>query len=363
MSLPSRSSRRVAVLLCLTAASLSLLARDAASQDAGRRWKVHDLERPTPRKVTPGAQVGQPPSDAVVLFDGKSLDGWSSRDGSSAKWVIRDGYMQTVPGAGPIVSKQRFGDVQAHVEWATPSPGVGKGQDRGNSGVYFMGLYEIQVLDSYENVTYADGQAAALYGQHPPLVNASRAPGEWQSYDVVFRRPRFNASGKLVSPARMTIFHNGVLVQDNSELWGPTNWLQTEPYVKHDDALPFTLQDHDHPVRYRNFWVRPLPDLPTDERGPREAHPAASVPPAVLDRYVGKYGSATETIAIVTRRGSRLFIDPFNHVIPLELIPQSATRFEFLKTAGTVEFVTAPGAPTKVTIKVAGLDRTAEKRP
>ena len=354
---------RTSVAAALTALALSSAASPVTAQDAGRKWKVHDLQRPTPRKVTPAAQVGAAPGDAVVLFDGRSLDGWTSRDGSPAKWVMRDGYMQTVPGAGPIVSKQRFGDVQAHVEWATPSPGVGKGQDRGNSGVYFMGLYEIQVLDSYENVTYADGQAASLYGQHPPLVNASRAPGEWQSYDVVFRRPRFDAAGKLVSPARMTIFHNGVLVQDNAELWGPTNWLQTEPYARHDDALPFTLQDHDHPVRFRNFWVRPLPDLPTDERGPREARPALAVPTAVLERYVGTYGTATEKVAVVTRRGGRLFIDPFNHVIPLELVPQSATRFEFLKTAGSVEFVTAAGKPTSVTIKVAGLERTVDKRP
>jgi hypothetical protein len=357
------SLRPVAVALLLTAVASTVAQRPLAAQDAGHRWKVHDLQRPTPRKVTPGAQPGAPPSDAVVLFDGTSIDAFTARDGAAAKWLVRDGYMQTVPGAGPVTSKQSFGDVQAHIEWATPSPGVGKGQDRGNSGVYFMGLYEVQVLDSYENVTYADGQAAALYGQHPPLVNASRAPGEWQSYDVVFRRPRFSASGAVLSPARMTVFHNGVLVQDNAELWGPTNWLQTEPYVKHPDALPFTLQDHDHPVRFRNFWVRPLPDLPTDERAPRESKAAVTVPTAVLDRYVGTYGAGKEKMAVVTRRGSRLFIDPLNHVIPLELIAQTTTRFDFLKTAGTAEFVVAPGQPTRLTIKMAGIERTADRQP
>ncbi len=249
--LPLRPALRV-LLLTVIAANAS------AAQDTGRRWKVHDLERPKPRVVTPGAQPGQAPSDAVVLFDGRSLDEWTSRDGSPAKWVVRDGYMQTVPGAGAIVSKRVFGDVQLHAEWSTPSPAVGKGQDRGNSGIYFMDNYEVQVLDSYENETYADGQAAALYGQHPPLVNASRPPGEWQSYDVVFRRPRFSASGALVSPARMTVFHNGVLVQDNMSLVGPTSNGRRDPYVAHADKLAIRLQDHGDPVRFRNIWIREL---------------------------------------------------------------------------------------------------------
>ncbi len=354
--LPLRPALRV-LLLTVIAANAS------AAQDTGRRWKVHDLDRPKPRIVTPGAQPGQAPSDAVVLFDGRSLDEWTSRDGSPAKWVVRDGYMQTVPGAGAIVSKRVFGDVQLHAEWSTPSPAVGKGQDRGNSGIYFMDNYEVQVLDSYENETYADGQAAALYGQHPPLVNASRPPGEWQSYDVVFRRPRFSASGALVSPARMTVFHNGVLVQDNAELWGPTNWLQNDPYVKHADAMPFVLQDHDHPVRFRNFWVRPLPDLPTDERGPRVSRATLVVPPAVLQRYVGTYGPSNNAVAVITRRGSRLFIDPFGRGTPIELFPQSRTRFDFHHTAGTAEFAIEPGKPPRITVNVAGIERSAERVP
>lgn len=348
----------------LRALLLTVLAADAtAAQDAGRRWKVHNPERPKPRIVTPGAQPALPPGDAIVLFDGRALDEWTSRDGSPARWVVRDGYMQTVPGAGAVVSKRTFGDVQLHVEWSTPSPAIGEGQDRGNSGIYFMDNYEVQVLDSYQNETYADGQAASLYGQHPPLVNASRPPGEWQSYDIVFRRPRFNARGALVSPARMTVFHNGVLVQDNAELWGRTNWLVTDPYVKHADALPFVLQDHDHPVRYRNFWVRPLPDLPTDERGPRASRPKVTLTPASLQRLVGTYRHEGRTVAVVTRRGARLFIDPLQREAQIELVPQSATRFDFQHTVGTAEFVIAPGAPARITLKVAGVVRTGERAP
>jgi len=355
-------SFRLATRATLVAGMLALTSV-AGAQRPGHRWKVHDLDRPKPRVVTPASQPGQPPSDAVLLFSGTSLDEWTARDGSPSRWVVKDGYMQTVPGAGPVVSKRAFGDVQVHVEWATPSPAVGRGQDRGNSGVYFMGLYEIQVLDSHQNDTYADGQAASLYGQHPPLVNASRPAGEWQSYDIVFRRPRFNANGVLISPARFTVFHNGVLVQDNAELWGPTNWLQTDPYARHADALPFMLQDHDHPVRYRNFWVRPLPDLPTDEKGARESRPAIALAPAALERLVGTYGSGTDRVATVTRRGARLYIDLFGRGVPLELVAQSASRFDFIRTAGTVEFVVAAGQPTRLVLKVAGIDRTLERLP
>lgn len=337
--------------------------RLAAAQDAGRVWKVHDLSRPKPKVVTPGAEPGAPPSDAVVLFDGKSIDGWTARDGSAAKWIVKDGYMQTVPGAGPIMSKRAFGDVQAHIEWTTPTPAHGEGQDRGNSGVYFMGLYEVQVLDSYQSDTYADGQASALYGQHPPLVNASRPPGVWQTYDVIFRRPRFKADGSLLSPTRLTVFHNGVLVQDNQELWGPTAWLQFDPYKKHADALPFMLQDHDHPVRFRNFWVRPLADPPADERGPRESKPKVTLAAAALDRFVGNYGVGKDRLAIVTRQGNKLFMDPFGRGVALELVPQSATRFEFLRTSGTVEFASGSGKAAKVQVTVAGIDRSLDRLP
>jgi hypothetical protein len=171
---------------------------------------------------------------------------------------VRDGYMEAVKGSGSVRTAQGFGDCQLHVEWAAPTPAVGSDQDRGNSGVFLMDTYEVQILDSYENKTYADGSAAAIYGQFPPLVNACRRPGEWQTYDIVFHRPRFDGSGALVSPARMTVFHNGILVHDNDELTGPTAWKARPPYKAHADRLPISLQDHSHPVRFRNIWIRDL---------------------------------------------------------------------------------------------------------
>ena len=212
------------------------------------------------RVVTPGPAVSiAPPSDAIVLFDGSSLAKWTQRDGSPAKWRVADGAFEVVKGTGTLTTRDSFGDAQLHIEWMSPKPAVGTDQDRGNSGVFFGGgRYEVQVLDSYQSVTYADGQAGALYGQHPPLVNASRPPGEWQSYDIVYHRPRFDASGKVLSLARFTVFHNGVLVQDNAELVGPTANMSRPPYEAHPDRLPISLQDHGHPVRFRNVWIRDL---------------------------------------------------------------------------------------------------------
>ena len=166
--------------------------------------------------------------------------------------------MEVAKGTGGIQTKESFGDIQLHMEWMSPKPAEGVGQDRGNSGVFPMTMYEIQVLDSYQNDTYADGQAASVYGEFPPLVNASRPPGEWQSYDLVFRRPRFDASGKVTQLARVTLLHNGVLVHDNIALSGPTSHQVRPPYRVHPDALPLSLQDHSHPVRFRNIWVRKL---------------------------------------------------------------------------------------------------------
>jgi hypothetical protein len=191
-----------------------------------------------------------------VLFDGKDLSRWQQNDNSAAKWKVENGYAEVVAKAGNIQTRRAFGDCQLHVEFAEPVPAHGESQERGNSGVFLMGMYEIQVLDSYENVTYADGQAAALYGQYPPLVNASLPPGRWQTYDVVFHGPRFDKSGKLVRPARITVFHNGVLVQDNVELTGPTAHGERPPYKPQPEKLPLSLQDHGIPVRYRNIWIR-----------------------------------------------------------------------------------------------------------
>jgi len=224
----------------------------------GRRWAVHDMERPLPEAVKAGKQAGDAPCDAIVLFDGKDLSQWeSTKDGGPAKWKVENGYMEIVKETGGIRTKQGFGDCQLHVEWASPTKAKGKNQDSGNSGVYLMSKYEVQVLNSYENRTYADGMAGAMYGQNPPLVNACRGPGEWQSYDIIFRRPVF-LSGIVVKPARITVLHNGVLIQDNFKIEGETVWKKRAKYKSHGDKLPLLLQDHGHPVRYRNIWLREL---------------------------------------------------------------------------------------------------------
>ncbi len=227
------------------------------------KWKIHDPDRPVPPAIDPGTpstqdSPGRPPSDAVILFDGKDLSKWAHKDGSAAKWKVENGYAEVVAKTGYIYTREAFGDCQLHVEFTEPSPPKGEGQDRGNSGVFLQGLYETQVLDSYQSKTYADGQAAAIYGQYPPLVNASRPPGQWQTYDIVFHGPRFDKDGKLLRPARETVFHNGVLVQDNVELTGPTAHKARPPYSPQPEKLPLALQDHGHPVRYRNIWIREL---------------------------------------------------------------------------------------------------------
>ncbi len=223
-------------------------------------WAVHALDRPQPPIVNPGpAGPSAPaPADAIVLFDGRDLSRWRNSSGQAARWKVENGYLEVAPGAGTLVSADGFGDVQLHIEWAAPAAVKGEGQGRGNSGVFLMGRYEVQVLDSYRNTTYPDGQAGALYGQFPPLVNASRPPGEWQSYDIIFRVPRFDAQGTLLQPARMTVLHNNVLIHDAVELTGPTAHQRRPPYEAHAAQLPITLQDHGDQVRYRNIWVRRL---------------------------------------------------------------------------------------------------------
>jgi hypothetical protein len=207
-----------------------------------------------PPVVDPGP-VGGPPSDAVVLFDGKDLSHWSHAE----KWVVKDGCV--ISGGNDIQSKQSFGDCQLHVEWASPEKVSGSGQGRGNSGVFMLGSYEIQVLDSYQNETYADGAAAAVYKQHPPLVNASRKPGEWQTYDIIWESPRFDAKGALTKPACVTVLHNGVLVQNHFQPLGPTSWDQKPKYTPQPAKGPIGLQFHGNPVRFRNIWVREVKEL------------------------------------------------------------------------------------------------------
>jgi hypothetical protein len=229
----------------------------------GGKWHVHDPARPHPAIVTPGKTASEAPSDAIVLFDGSTLDAFKMSDGKPADWTLADGAM-TVPkregqhGDGSLTTKDSFGDIQLHLEFRSPAVVTGTSQNRGNSGVILMGQYEVQVLDSYENVTYADGQASAIYAWKPPLVNASRKPGEWQTYDIIFERPHFDAAGKVTKPAFVTVLHNGVLTQNHQEVLGKTDWKTLATYHPHADALPFTLQDHGTPVSYRNIWVRKL---------------------------------------------------------------------------------------------------------
>lgn len=236
------------------------LQAEAQSRDPVH-WPVHDSSRARPAVVDPGPAPPpqSPPSDAVVLFDGTSLDAWEHSDGSASSWLVREGeYFAVEPGSGAIQTKEGFGDAQLHIEWQVPESNEGDGQGRGNSGVYLMGTYEVQVLDSHDNTTYADGQAAAIYGQYPPLVNAMRPQGEWQTYDIIFRRPHFDEEGDVVAPARMTVYHNGVLVQDDVKLTGPTGHYDRPPYEQHASRLPLRLQDHGNPVRFRNVWLREL---------------------------------------------------------------------------------------------------------
>ncbi len=197
------------------------------------------------------------PSDAIVLFNGKDLSKWVGQDGGPARWQVKDGVM-TVNGTGTISTREEFADCQLHVEWASPAEVKGEGQGRGNSGVYLQGRYEVQVLDSYENKTYFHGQAASIYKQHAPLVNACRKPGEWQAYDIIFHAPRFDDGGKIKTPARVTVLHNGVLVQDHSEIFGTSSHIGKPTYEAHPLKQALQLQDHNNPVRFRNIWIRPL---------------------------------------------------------------------------------------------------------
>ena len=249
------SPRRLGFALILVSTAFSFAStadKELPPPEATEQWSP---EPPIVRAPADGV-----PSDAVVLFDGKNLDAWESTKtaGAPAPWKVEDGAMTIMPRSGGIRTKRSFGDLQLHVEFRTPAEIKGSGQDRGNSGVFLMGRYEVQVLDSHDNKTYANGQAAAVYKQRPPLVNASSPPGEWQTYDIVWIAPRFGSAGELLAPARVTVFHNGVLVQHDVELKGPTTYRGIPAYKPHADKLPIELQDHNEPVSYRNLWVREL---------------------------------------------------------------------------------------------------------
>jgi hypothetical protein len=234
--------------------SIALLSSAVIAQEPG----PFPPPKTEPPIVSAGKNNSDPPSDAVVLFNGQDLSHWQSADSSAAKWKVIGGYAEVAPGTGDIQTRDKFGDVQLHIEWATPPVPKGEGQERGNSGVFLMGQYEIQVLDSYENRTYYHGQAGSVYKQYAPLVNASRKPGEWQTYDIIFHAPKFDEQGKVIDRARVTVVHNGVLIQNNVEIYGITYNDRPAIYIAHPPLLPLRLQDHGNPVRYRNIWIRRL---------------------------------------------------------------------------------------------------------
>jgi hypothetical protein len=248
-------------ILVVAVAAIVLGAAAAQEYKSGIIW-------PEPPIVDPGAVSG-PPSDAIVLFDGTDLSQFEGGEG----WEIKDGIVE-VGGRGGVTSKQAFGDCQLHVEFATPAEVKGNGQGRGNSGIYLMGKYEVQVLDSYDNETYFDGQCGAIYKQQPPIVNACRKPGEWQTYDIIFTAPRFDDQGKLAKPAFVTVLQNGVLIHNHFELQGGTSYVAPPAYKNHAAKLPFNIQNHGNPTRFRNIWIReniqPLVGKPPAEKNADE---------------------------------------------------------------------------------------------
>ena len=235
----------------------------------GGKWRVHDDVRPRPEVVTPGETAASAPSDSIILFDGSNLDEWvMAKDNSPADWIIKEGHLEVPPkgqGVGGYMrTKREFGDVQLHIEWASPAEVAGKSQGRGNSGVFFLGGYEVQVLDSYDNKSYADGQASAIYGYKPPLVNACRPPGEWQTYDIIFEAPKWDAEGNLLKQAHVTVLHNGVVTHHRQNYLGPSGHKKVANYKAVKETGPIQLQNHSNPVRFRNIWVREL-DLSANE--------------------------------------------------------------------------------------------------
>lgn len=225
--------------------------RESLDPKATELWDI------VPKKVNPGTGPGSAPSDAIVLFDGKDLSKWSSLQNGDAKWDVKDGILTVTKGQGDIKTKQTFSDVQLHIEWRTPLPAVGTSQERGNSGIFFQERYELQVLDSYDNPTYTNGQAGSMYKQAIPLVDVCRKPGEWQTYDVIYMAPRFNESGRVVTPGIITVLQNGVLVQNAFHIWGPTYYKGSPQYDAHGKGS-LKLQDHGNAVSYRNIWIREL---------------------------------------------------------------------------------------------------------
>jgi hypothetical protein len=241
-------------LLFMSLVATAQQKEDKVTPESTEQWE------PEPVVITPGAKPGDAPSDAVILFDGKNLDQWESTvDGKAPQWVLKDGAMTVAAGTKDIKTKKVFGDFQLHVEWRTPQEvdPAKTGQGRGNSGIFLQGLYEVQVLDNYNNKTYVNGQASAIYKQHVPLVNASRKPGEWQVYDIFYTAPRFSSSGRITFPAYVTVIHNGIITQNHVSINGPTNHKGLKVYQAHEKG-PIVLQEHGNPVSYRNIWIREM---------------------------------------------------------------------------------------------------------
>ncbi len=244
----------------LGALAVALAATTTYAQDQSKKTpESTEIWEPQPRLVTPAEKPGEAPADATILFDGKSFDNWTTPEGGVPKWTLKDGAMTVLAGSKEIKTKKEFGDFQLHIEWRSPAEVNPQktGQGRGNSGIFLQGRYELQVLDNYNNKTYANGQASSIYKQHIPLVNACRKPGEWQYYDVIFTAPRFNAEGRVLFPAYVTVLHNGIITQNHIAIWGPTEYIGL-PVYKAADKGPIILQDHGDAVSFRNIWIREL---------------------------------------------------------------------------------------------------------
>lgn len=239
-------------------ATSSLLLLSIASFAQNKDPRLTEIWQPEPRIVSPGRTAADAPADAIVLFNGKDLSEWQTEDGKPAKWKVEADVVTVTKGGGVIKTKKAYGDCQLHVEWRTPAEVKGEGQGRGNSGIFLMGVYELQVLDSYNNRTYSNGQAGSIYKQTAPLANASRKPGEWQTYDIIFIAPRFNKDSSVKSQARITVLHNGVLVQNNTAIWGATQYIGIATNTWHKEKEPILLQDHGDAVSFRNIWIREL---------------------------------------------------------------------------------------------------------
>ena len=351
-SLPCFAKR---LALVAGAGALAAVSSTPCPAQPDPNWIPHDRNRPLPPVVTPATpstpeQAGKAPSDAIVLFDGKDLSQWVSMDGSPTRWIVKDGYMECVKGSGYIRTLRNFGDCQYHIEWAAPGRVEGDGQGRGNSGVFFgLDRYEVQVLDSFNSPTYADGSAGSVYGQYPPLVNACRPPGEWQTYDILYTAPRFEADGKLCSPARLTVFHNGVLVQNNVELTGPTGWVDRVPYTPHPEKQPLSLQDHGNPVRFRNIWVRELG---------QPGKPEFTFATSLLDRYVGSYGD--RGFIAIAREGDHLVARLARRT--LRLFAESPTKFFAKSTDVQIEFKPDPAGQVNEILWSVGEGANVAKR-